>query len=54
MRSISLHLRRALAVLGLAGIAAAAPLHAAETWPDRPIRLIVPYPPAAASTSPPG
>ncbi|CCN05548.1 tripartite tricarboxylate transporter family receptor [Bordetella bronchiseptica MBORD675] len=44
MRSISLHLRRALAVLGLAGIAAAAPLHAAETWPDRPVRLIVPYP----------
>ncbi|MGE0312855.1 MAG: Bug family tripartite tricarboxylate transporter substrate binding protein [Lautropia sp.] len=35
-----------VATLGaLAGASVGAPAHAADAWPDRPIRLIVPYPP---------
>ena len=41
------HLRRtALAMLVVLGAAAGVPVHAA--WPERPIRLMVPFPPAGA------
>jgi tripartite-type tricarboxylate transporter receptor subunit TctC len=40
-------LMRGLAALGLG--AAAAPLHAANAWPARPIRLVVPGPPGGGT-----
>ena len=41
-------LRRAL-LIALAAIAALAPGAAAAAWPDRPIKMIVPYPPGGAT-----
>jgi tripartite-type tricarboxylate transporter receptor subunit TctC len=36
-------------VISLAGIAATGAAHAADAWPARPIRIIVPYPPGGSS-----
>src|SRR5215510_490243 len=38
---------RMLSILGLAGLVLAAPLApaAAQSWPERTVRLVVPYPP---------
>ena len=39
--------RRALLGAGAAGLLAAPALRAQETFPSRPIRIVVPYPPGA-------
>lgn len=50
--------RRFLRIASTAALAAAAaplaaPALAADSWPNRPIRLVVPYPPAGRRTSSP-
>ena len=39
--------RRALMGAGAVGLLAAPALHAQEAFPNRPIRIVVPYPPGA-------
>ncbi|MBE9604592.1 tripartite tricarboxylate transporter substrate binding protein [Acetobacteraceae bacterium H6797] len=41
--------RRGLLALSAAGLAAPSILHAQGNWPDRPIRLIVPWPPGGST-----
>jgi len=42
-------LRRNLVALAAAGLAAPSVLHAQGAWPERPIRLIVPFPPGGST-----
>jgi tripartite-type tricarboxylate transporter receptor subunit TctC len=41
--------RRSLAALGAAALASPAVLQAQGNWPDRPVRMIIPYPPAGST-----
>ena len=38
-----------LAAAGATGVALATPLRAAETWPSKPLKIVVPYPPGGSS-----
>ncbi len=42
-------LPRRAALLGVAGLAAARPASAQEAWPNRPIRLVIPFTPAGTT-----
>jgi tripartite-type tricarboxylate transporter receptor subunit TctC len=48
-REESMHRRSVLALALVVGIALATPFAAAQSWPTRPVRLIVPYPPGGGN-----